>query len=142
MLANGTVGYLHIDGFSSSAAGDFKDQLRQLVQTDKVKKLVLDLRGDPGGFVDTARTIASQFIGSGPIYWEEYASGSKKPTEAEPGGVATDTSIQLVVLVDRGHRELPIKADYVGKNLPTSPSQSVQVRLHEVDGRDEVEIQE
>jgi pyrimidine operon attenuation protein / uracil phosphoribosyltransferase len=50
-------------------------------------------------------------------------------------------SIQLVVLVDRGHRELPIKADYVGKNLPTSLSQSVQVHLTEVDGRDEVEIQ-
>jgi pyrimidine operon attenuation protein/uracil phosphoribosyltransferase len=51
-------------------------------------------------------------------------------------------SIQLVVLVDRGHRELPIKADYVGKNLPTALSQSVQVRLMEVDGTDEVEIQE
>ncbi len=51
-------------------------------------------------------------------------------------------SIQLVVLVDRGHRELPIKADYVGKNLPTSLSQSVQVHLVETDGRDEVEILE
>ena len=51
-------------------------------------------------------------------------------------------AIQLVVLVDRGHRELPIKADYVGKNLPTSLSQSVQVHLTEIDGRDEVEIQE
>jgi pyrimidine operon attenuation protein/uracil phosphoribosyltransferase len=47
-------------------------------------------------------------------------------------------SIQLIVLVDRGHRELPIKADYVGKNLPTSLKQSVQVRLQEVDGEDEV----
>ena len=45
------------------------------------------------------------------------------------------------MLVDRGHRELPIKADYVGKNLPTSSSQSVQVHLAEIDGRDEVEIQ-
>jgi pyrimidine operon attenuation protein/uracil phosphoribosyltransferase len=51
-------------------------------------------------------------------------------------------AIQLVVLVDRGHRELPIKADYVGKNLPTALSQSVQVHLTEIDGRDEVEIQE
>jgi pyrimidine operon attenuation protein / uracil phosphoribosyltransferase len=51
-------------------------------------------------------------------------------------------TIQLAVLVDRGHRELPIKADYVGKNLPTSSSQSVQVHLTEIDGRDEVEIQE
>jgi pyrimidine operon attenuation protein/uracil phosphoribosyltransferase len=49
-------------------------------------------------------------------------------------------AIQLVVLVDRGHRELPIKADYVGKNLPTSPSESVQVHLTEIDGRDQVEI--
>src|SRR3954467_7339509 len=48
-------------------------------------------------------------------------------------------AIQLAVLVDRGHRELPIKADYVGKNLPTSLTQSVQVRLTEIDGRDEVE---
>jgi pyrimidine operon attenuation protein/uracil phosphoribosyltransferase len=51
-------------------------------------------------------------------------------------------SIQLMVLVDRGHRELPIKADYVGKNIPTSLSQSVQVHLVEIDGRDEVEVQE
>ena len=50
--------------------------------------------------------------------------------------------IQLVVLVDRGHREQTIKADYVGKNVPTSRAQSVQVRLMEIDGRDEVEIQE
>jgi pyrimidine operon attenuation protein/uracil phosphoribosyltransferase len=50
-------------------------------------------------------------------------------------------SIQLVVLVDRGHRELPIKADYVGKNLPTSLKQSVQVRLQEIDGTDEIVIE-
>jgi pyrimidine operon attenuation protein/uracil phosphoribosyltransferase len=46
--------------------------------------------------------------------------------------------IQLIVLVDRGHRELPIKADYVGKNLPTAPDESVQVHLQESDGVDEV----
>ena len=51
-------------------------------------------------------------------------------------------SIQLIVLVDRGHRELPIRADYVGKNLPTSPEQSVQVRLVETDTVDEVVLQE
>jgi pyrimidine operon attenuation protein/uracil phosphoribosyltransferase len=50
-------------------------------------------------------------------------------------------AIQLVVVVDRGHRELPIKADYVGKNLPTSLSQSVQVRLQEIDGTDEIVIE-
>ena len=49
--------------------------------------------------------------------------------------------IQLIVLVDRGHRELPIKADYVGKNLPTSPEESVRVRLEECDARDEVVLE-
>ena len=51
-------------------------------------------------------------------------------------------AIQLIVLVDRGHRELPIKADYVGKNLPTNPEESVQVRLQETDGQDEVVLQQ
>src|SRR5918992_582369 len=49
--------------------------------------------------------------------------------------------IQLVVLVDRGHRELPIKADYVGKNVPTSRQESIQVHLRELDGVDEVLLQ-
>ncbi len=51
------------------------------------------------------------------------------------------SAIQLVVLVDRGHRELPIRADYVGRNIPTARQQSVQVRLEEIDGRDEVEVE-
>jgi pyrimidine operon attenuation protein/uracil phosphoribosyltransferase len=50
-------------------------------------------------------------------------------------------AIQLVALIDRGHRELPIRADYVGRNIPTSRQQSVQVRLTEIDGRDEVEVE-
>ena len=49
--------------------------------------------------------------------------------------------IQLVVLVDRGHRELPIKADYVGKNIPTAATESVHVRLVETDGRDDVTVE-
>ena len=51
-------------------------------------------------------------------------------------------AVQLAVLVDRGHRELPIRADYVGKNLPTSRGQSVRVRLAEIDGVDEVLVTE
>lgn len=51
-------------------------------------------------------------------------------------------SIQLAVLVDRGHRELPIRPDFVGKNIPTSQNETVEVRLIEVDGKDEVVIVE
>lgn len=54
------------------------------------------------------------------------------------GELGRPRTVQLAVLIDRGHRELPIKADYVGKNLPTNKGQSVQVLLTEVDGRDEV----
>ena len=56
------------------------------------------------------------------------------------GEVGRPKSVQLAVLVDRGHRELPIRADFVGKNLPTSNTQSVSVKLMELDGSDEVVI--
>ena len=49
-------------------------------------------------------------------------------------------SIQLAVVVDRGHRELPIRADYVGKNIPTAPDESVEVSLAEIAGEDAVRI--
>jgi pyrimidine operon attenuation protein / uracil phosphoribosyltransferase len=49
--------------------------------------------------------------------------------------------IQLAVLIDRGHRELPIKADFVGKNVPTAPTERVRVRLTEMGGTDEVVIE-
>ena len=51
-------------------------------------------------------------------------------------------AVQLAVLVDRGHRELPIRADYVGKNVPTSRAQKVRVHLSETDGTDEVLVTE
>ena len=50
--------------------------------------------------------------------------------------------IYLAVLVDRGHRELPIRADFVGKNVPTSRSEVVKVKVEEVDGEDRVELWE
>jgi len=52
------------------------------------------------------------------------------------------SQIQLAILVDRGHRELPIRADYVGKNIPTSKSEQIMVELSEVDGKDLVSIYE
>lgn len=56
------------------------------------------------------------------------------------GDIGRPRAVQLAVLVDRGHRELPIRADYVGKNLPTSRSEQVKVSLAEVDGVDGVTI--
>ena len=58
------------------------------------------------------------------------------------GDIGRPDSVQLAVLVDRGHRQLPIRADYVGKNLPTSSSQSISVHFAEVDGLDQVLLEE
>ena len=58
------------------------------------------------------------------------------------GEVGRPSTVLVAVIVDRGHRELPIKADYVGKNLPSSLDQSVRVALLETDGRDEVVIED
>jgi pyrimidine operon attenuation protein/uracil phosphoribosyltransferase len=56
------------------------------------------------------------------------------------GELGRPGSVQLAVLVDRGHRELPIRADYVGKNIPTALAESVRVLLAETDGADEVRL--
>ncbi len=58
------------------------------------------------------------------------------------GEIGRPKSVSLAVLVDRGHRELPIKADFVGKNIPTSRTEIIKVNLTEVDGVDEVTISE
>ena len=55
-------------------------------------------------------------------------------------GFGRPSSIQLVVLIDRGHRQLPIRADYVGKNIPTALNETILVQLAETDGKDRVTI--
>jgi carboxyl-terminal processing protease len=67
-----------------------------------MKKFVLDLRGNPGGYVNAARQIASEFIGSGPLFFEQDASGAQVETTATGEGIATGDDIQVVVLVDKG----------------------------------------
>jgi len=56
------------------------------------------------------------------------------------GELGRPKTVQLAVLVDRGHRQLPIRADYVGKNIPTSITESVKVHLSELDEEDLVEL--
>ena len=100
-LADGAVGYLRLSGFSDHAAEQLDDAVSAAVEAGQ-KALVLDLRGNPGGYVTAAREIASQFLGTGTIFWQEDADGSLVETVAVPGGAATDPSIKLVVLVDGG----------------------------------------
>ncbi len=102
VLADGRVGYLKVFGFSSASAADLRDQLRELIGDRGVKALVLDLRDDPGGYVDAAHKIASEFVGGGPLYWEEAAGEGPIARNPDPGGVATDPAIPMIVLVNGG----------------------------------------
>ncbi len=101
VLGGGTVGYIRLAGFSDAAADQVVEALRDDVAAGRTK-LILDLRGNPGGFVTAARKVASQFIGSGIVFWEQDAQGNQTPTNALSDGVATDPAIQLVVLIDGG----------------------------------------
>jgi carboxyl-terminal processing protease len=100
-LAGGKVGYIKLASFSDVAADKVVDALRADHIADR-NLLILDLRGNPGGYVTAARKVASQFIYSGVLFWEEDAKGNLTPTESLGDGVATDPSIRLVVLIDHG----------------------------------------
>jgi carboxyl-terminal processing protease len=100
-LVDGRVGYLRLEGFSDQAAGEFAAAVTGHVEAGR-RMLIVDLRGNPGGYVTAARAVASQFIGSGVVFWEQDAKGGAIATEAMPGGSATDPSIRVVVLIDRG----------------------------------------
>jgi len=102
VLADGKVGYIKVDGFSAGSAQDLHDVLTVLIETDHVQALILDLRDDPGGYVDAALKIASEFSSADPLYWEQAATGEPLPQHPQPDGVATDTSIPMVVLVNGG----------------------------------------
>jgi carboxyl-terminal processing protease len=99
VLAGGSVGYLRVAGFSDAAADQFVAALADHLAAGRTD-IVLDLRGNLGGYVTAARKIASQFLGSGPIFWEQDANGNEVATDALGDGIATDPAIRLVVLVD------------------------------------------
>lgn len=99
-VAGGRVGYIGLTGFSDNASNQFIAALTADIKSGK-KAIVLDLRGNLGGYVTAARAIASQFIASGPIYWEKGPTGDPVPSAANPGGVATDPAIKLAVLIDK-----------------------------------------
>jgi carboxyl-terminal processing protease len=100
-LADGTVGYIRLAGFSDTAAAAVTKALQAHIDAGRTK-LILDLRGNPGGFVTAARSVASDFIADGVVFWEQDANGAQTPTSAESGGVATGTDLTIVCLIDGG----------------------------------------
>jgi carboxyl-terminal processing protease len=101
VLRDDAVGYIRLEGFSDQSADDLAAAVKANLDAGR-SRIILDLRGNPGGYVTAARKIASQFIGSGPIFWEQDAKGNELPTDALPGGAATDPHIRLICLIDKG----------------------------------------
>jgi carboxyl-terminal processing protease len=100
-LGDGAIAYIAVTGFSDTSQSKFHDALQTALKAGE-KKIILDLRGDPGGYVTAARSIASEFIKDGPLFYEEDADGNQVVTDSTGQGIATDPSIKLVVLIDKG----------------------------------------
>ncbi|MCB0928473.1 MAG: bifunctional pyr operon transcriptional regulator/uracil phosphoribosyltransferase PyrR [Mycolicibacterium insubricum] len=90
-----------------------------------------DTRIPPGGIDDALVILVDDVL---------YSGRSVRAALDALRDIGRPRAVQLAVLVDRGHRELPIRADYVGKNVPTSRAENVEVRITEHDGRDQVLI--
>jgi pyrimidine operon attenuation protein / uracil phosphoribosyltransferase len=134
---------------------------RGAVLAARVRDLVAELVGEPVPLGDIDISFYRDDVTTRPLHPTVHASHIDFPVEGATVVLVDDVlytgrtvraaidalfdygrprKVQLAVLADRGHRELPIRPDYVGKNLPTSTSERVNVRVEEIDGSDEVAV--
>lgn len=99
-ILEGGIGYIHLYTFGADSAEDFHTALEALMD-EHPAGLIVDLRGNGGGYLGTAVNITSEFISEGVILYEEYADGSRDIHYAQPNGLATE-DIPIVVLVNEG----------------------------------------
>ncbi len=99
MVPGTKTAVLRLEQFSSGASPELRTALEE-IKSAGADRLILDLRGNPGGYVNEAGAIASEFLPSGNVYIERNAAGEEKATPVSPGGVAVD--LPMVVLVDVG----------------------------------------
>jgi carboxyl-terminal processing protease len=100
-LIDDHVGYIALNGFSATATEQFATGLRELLEQG-ADQIVFDLRDNPGGYIDAAQHIASQFVDDGLIFTQESAGNDLKRYESTGDGIAIDPDISLVVLVNGG----------------------------------------
>ena len=100
-LIEGHIGYISLNGFSDRASEQFATGLADLLEQG-ADQIVFDLRDNPGGYIDAAQEVASQFIDEGLIFTQESAGDDVKQYQATGDGVATDPDLPVVVLVNGG----------------------------------------
>jgi carboxyl-terminal processing protease len=98
-MLSGNIAYIDLSTFGQTTADDLTAELKQLLAQNP-KGLILDLRDDGGGYLDTAVAVVSQFVDQGTVLIEQYGDGTRDTYSAKPGGLAT--KIKLVVLVNAG----------------------------------------
>jgi pyrimidine operon attenuation protein/uracil phosphoribosyltransferase len=134
---------------------------RGAILSDRLAKVISSIEGDlPSGRIDVTlhrddlrlrppRPLSPTSIPAGGIEGKHvvlvddvlYSGRTIRAALDALGEIGRPKSVQLAVLVDRGHRELPIRADFVGKNIPTAAHEKVSVLLQEIDGEDGVDIE-
>ncbi len=100
-LIDGHIGYIALNGFSAAASEQFHAGLVELLD-EGADQIVFDLRNNPGGYIDAAQEIASEFIADGVIFTQESSGDDVREWEATGDGVATDPDLPVVVLVNGG----------------------------------------
>jgi carboxyl-terminal processing protease len=100
-LIDGHIGFIALNGFSAPAADQFSTGLSDLLDQG-ADQIVFDLRDNPGGYIDAAQQIASQFIDSGVIFTQESAGDDVREWTSTGDGVATDPNLPVVVLINQG----------------------------------------
>jgi carboxyl-terminal processing protease len=100
MLEN-DIGYMALHGFSDASATQFRDGIRDLLDQGATS-FVFDLRDNPGGYIEAARKVASEFVADGVIFTQESAGDEVTTWEATGDGLATDPDLPVVVLINNG----------------------------------------
>jgi carboxyl-terminal processing protease len=95
------IAYIQVTTFGDKTTPELLDALKTLMPQNP-KGIILDLRNNGGGYLSTSVEVASQFLDSGVVLYEQYGDGSRKTYEVIPGGLATDTNIPMVALINEG----------------------------------------
>ncbi|MCK6566907.1 MAG: S41 family peptidase [Anaerolineales bacterium] len=100
-MLEGNIAYIRVATFGPNTTPELNAALNELMP-QKPKAIILDLRNNDGGYLQTSVEVASQFMGEGVVLHEQYGDGKRDTYEVIPGGAATDTDIPMIVLINEG----------------------------------------
>lgn len=100
-MLEGKIAYIQLTTFGDNTTNELKETLKDLMAQNP-RGIILDLRYNGGGYLQTSVEVASQFLADGVVLYEQYGDGRKNTFDVLPGGLATDTKIPMVVLINEG----------------------------------------